>query len=199
LAGFAAVRYNRLMHRVSAPRTPDVSRRTFLRGVVSMTALVAVAPRVVLASAEERRFLSFLHTHTGERLAVTYFEHGAYVPEGLATLKAFLKDHRTGEAHEMDAPLFDILNDLRLSTGTGAPFQVISGYRSPHTNTMLREQGHGVAGGSLHMQGRAIDIRLADVNVAQLRDAALALQRGGVGYYRSSNFVHVDTGRIRRW
>jgi uncharacterized protein YcbK (DUF882 family) len=157
------------------------------------------APRVVLAAPSDRRFLSLLHTHTGERLTVTYFDRGEYLPGGLETLKAFLKDHRTGEAHVIDAPLFDILNDLRLSTGTGAPFQVISGYRSPHTNTMLREQGPGVAGGSLHMQGRAIDVRLADVGTAHLRDAALALRRGGVGYYRSSDFVHVDTGRIRRW
>jgi uncharacterized protein YcbK (DUF882 family) len=167
---------------------------------LAVTAACAVAaPRVVLARPDERRFLSLVHTHTGERLTVTYFDHGEYLADGIEALEAFLKDHRTGEAHVMDAPLFDILNDLRISTGTAAPFQVISGYRSPHTNARLREQGRGVAGGSLHMQGRAIDIRLADVTCARLRDAALGLRRGGVGYYGNSNFVHVDTGRVRRW
>ena len=180
LAIVGSVGYNREMLRLSSARTPHLSRRTFLRGLAVAAACSVAAPRVVLAAPEDRRFLSFLHTHTGERLTVT-FQPRDNLPGGLEALKAFLKDHRTGEAHVIDAPLFDILNDLRLSTGSGAPFQVISGYRSPHTNTMLREQGHGVAGGSLHMQGRAIDVRLADVGTAHLRDAAFALQRGGVG------------------
>ena len=92
-----------------------------------------------------------------------------------------------------------MLNDLRLATGTWEPFQVISGYRSPKTNAKLRSSGRGVAKRSLHMDGRAIDVRLADVKSSVLRDAALELKRGGVGYYRSSDFVHVDTGRFRTW
>ena len=140
-----------------------------------------------------------MHTHTHERLTVPYFADGAYLPEGLASLNAFLKDHRTGEEHAIDPALYDILNDLRLATGTKSPFQVISAYRSPRTNAMLREHGGGVAKGSLHLSGRAIDVRLADVSSASLRDAAIELQRGGVGYYRGPDFVHVDTGRVRRW
>jgi uncharacterized protein YcbK (DUF882 family) len=120
-------------------------------------------------------------------------------PTSLARLDAFLRDHRTGEAHAIDRSLYDILNDLKLATRTRSPFQVISGYRSPRTNATLRENGRGVASGSLHLQGRAIDVRLADVDSAVLRDAALELARGGVGYYRRSDFVHVDTGRVRRW
>jgi uncharacterized protein YcbK (DUF882 family) len=130
---------------------------------------------------------------------VPYFADGAYLPEGLPTLSSFLRDFRTGEEHPIDPAFFDILNDLRLATGTRSVFQVISGYRSPRTNAMLRASSRGVARGSLHLQGRAIDVRLADVDSATLRDAAVALQRGGVGYYRGPDFVHVDTGRLRRW
>jgi uncharacterized protein YcbK (DUF882 family) len=157
------------------------------------------APVGLLAGPREERLLSLVHTHTRERLTVPYFADGAYLPEGLSTLNVFLRDHRTGEEHPIEPALFDILNDLRLATGTKSPFQVISGYRSPRTNAMLREGSRGVAAGSLHLQGRAIDVRLADVGSAALRDAAVELRRGGVGYYRGPDFVHVDTGRVRRW
>jgi len=160
---------------------------------------VAVAPKALLASPREERVLSFFHTHTSERLTVPYFAEGEYLPEGLATLRSFLKDFRTGQEHAIDPALFDVLNDLRLATGTRSPFHVISGYRSPSTNEMLREHGGGVARGSMHLVGRAIDVRLADKSSALLRDAAIELGRGGVGYYRISDFVHVDTGRVRRW
>jgi uncharacterized protein YcbK (DUF882 family) len=180
--------------------TADPRRRSFLLGLSGALAAAVLAPRALLASPGEERILSFLHTHTSERLTVPYFADGSYLPEGLATLRSFLKDFRTGEEHVIDPALFDILNDLRLATGTTSPFHVISGYRSPHTNAMLREHGGGgVARGSMHLEGRAIDIRLADVSSAVLRDAALELARGGVGYYRASDFVHVDTGRVRRW
>jgi uncharacterized protein YcbK (DUF882 family) len=175
------------------------SRRSFLLGMAGAVA-AALVPKPLLASAREERILSFFHTHTSERLTVPYFADGNYLPEGLGTLRSFLRDFRTGEEHVIDPALFDILNDLRLTTGTKSPFHVISGYRSPHTNEMLREHGGGgVARGSMHLEGRAIDIRLADLSSAGLRDAALELQRGGVGYYHASDFVHVDTGRVRRW
>lgn len=124
---------------------------------------------------------------------------GRYLPEGLSQLDAFLRDHRTGEVHHIDPTLLDLLHDLRLMTGTRAPFAVISGYRSPQTNAVLRARSGGVASGSLHVQGQAIDIRLGDVRTSVLRDAALELRRGGVGYYAGSDFVHVDTGRVRTW
>lgn len=174
-------------------------RRLFLKRLGGVVAAAAVAPGRLLAGPKDERLLSFLHTHTHERLTAPYFADGAYLPEGLARLSGFLRDHRTGDEHAIDPSLFDILNDLRLATGTSSPFQVISGYRSPRTNAMLRGHGRGVARGSLHVEGRAIDVRLADVRSSVLRDAAIELERGGVGYYRESDFVHVDNGRVRRW
>jgi uncharacterized protein YcbK (DUF882 family) len=201
-------------------------RRLFLRGLAGAAAGVAFAPARVLADLKSERVLSFLHTHTREQLTVPYFADGTYLPEGLSALTTFLRDHRTGDEHAIDTRLYDLLNDLRLLTRARSPFQVISAYRSPRTNAMLRGRGtgcersrihageavgepaacgatpprmSGVAKGSLHLQGRAIDIRLSDVPSATLRDAALELGRGGVGYYAMSDFVHVDTGRVRRW
>ena len=174
-------------------------RRLFLKGLGSVLTQAAVGPGRLFADPREERLLSFVHTHTHERITAPYFADGDYLPEGLARLSTFLRDHRTGDEHRIDPALFDILNDLRLATGTRAPFQVISAYRSPRTNAMLRGNGRGVAKGSLHVEGRAIDVRLADVGSSMLRDAAIELGRGGVGYYRGSDFVHVDTGRVRRW
>jgi uncharacterized protein YcbK (DUF882 family) len=179
--------------------TTSPTRRLFLRGVAGALAAAVVDPGRLLASPKEERILSFVHAHTHERLTVPYFADGAYLPEGLSSLTSFLRDFRTGDEHPIDPALYDILNDLRLATGARGPFQVISAYRSPRTNSMLRGNGRGVAKGSLHLQGRAIDVRLADVHSAVLRDAAIELRRGGVGYYRGPDFVHMDTGRVRRW
>ena len=179
--------------------TASPTRRLFLRALGAGLAGAVVVPRALLAGPREERLLSLFHTHTQQRLTVPYFADGSYLPDGLATLNSFLRDFRTGDEHAIDPALFDILNDLRLATGARSPFQVISAYRSPRTNALLREKSHGVAMGSLHLQGRAIDVRLADVGTASLRDAALELQRGGVGYYSGPDFVHVDTGRVRRW
>jgi uncharacterized protein YcbK (DUF882 family) len=176
----------------------NTSRRTFLGGLASFSALALAAPAAALPSREER-VLSFFNTHTSDRLTVPYFADGAYLPGALARLDSFLRDHRTGETHPIDPGLFDLLNELRQATGARTPFQVISCYRSPRTNAMLRAGSGGVARGSLHLQGRAIDVRLADVSSAILRNAALEVRRGGVGYYRRSDFVHVDTGRVRAW
>ena len=181
-----------------APNSTGVSRRQLLAGLAGAAAAAFTLP-VSLSAATGRRVLSFVHTHTGGRLTIAYRDGDAYLPDGLAALNRFLKDFRTGDEYPLDAALFDVLSDLKIATGTAEPFQVISAYRSPASNAMLRERGRGVASGSLHTQGRAIDIRLADVPTDRLRDEALALQRGGVGYYGSSDFIHVDTGRVRRW
>jgi uncharacterized protein YcbK (DUF882 family) len=147
------------------------------------------------------RSLCFEHTHTGESLALTYAVGDQYVASALDLIRHFLRDFRDGATHVIDPGLLDQLHLLAEVTATRAPFQVISGYRSPATNQMLQREGHGVASHSLHLQGQAIDIRLADVSLAELRDAALSLRAGGVGYYPSpeSAFVHIDTGRVRRW
>jgi uncharacterized protein YcbK (DUF882 family) len=172
------------------------SRRRFLATLAAAVAPAALPRRAIAA---ETRTLSFAHTHTGERLTVEYFAGGSYLHDALATVDGFLRDFRTGEIHTIDANLLDLLHGLSGLTETTRPFQIISGYRSPATNEMLRHRSEGVAAGSLHMKGQAVDIRLADVPLVQLRKAALAIQRGGVGYYPASDFVHVDTGRVRAW
>jgi len=183
----------------SDPRGRVPARRGFLRGLAGLSAVALAGPARLLADNRAERVLSFTNTHTAERLTVPYFADGQYLAEGLSRLNHLLRDHRSGEEHEIDPTLFDLLNDLRLGTGTRESFQVISGYRSPNSNANLRRAGRGVAKHSLHMDGRAIDVRLADVKTSVLRDAALELRRGGVGYYRKSDFVHVDTGRFRTW
>jgi uncharacterized protein YcbK (DUF882 family) len=145
------------------------------------------------------RTLTFDHLHTGERLSVAYAEGGAYLSDALAQVDRVLRDHYSDEVHPIDPALLDLLHEVQRRTGSRAPLQVISGYRSPQTNARLRAQGRGVGTRSLHMRGEAIDIRLADVPSAAIRDVALAMQRGGVGYYAGSDFVHLDVGRVRRW
>jgi uncharacterized protein YcbK (DUF882 family) len=143
--------------------------------------------------------LSFHNLHTGEALAIEYWQNGAYAADACAAIDQILRDHRTGEIHAIDARLLDLLHELSGQLETRAPFQVISGYRSPHTNAALADASSGVARGSLHMQGLAIDIAIEGVPTATLRDAALSLARGGVGFYPNPGFVHVDVGRVRRW
>jgi uncharacterized protein YcbK (DUF882 family) len=145
------------------------------------------------------RSVAFTNLHTGESLSATYWEAGAYVPDALQALNHILRDHRTGEVHEIAPGLFDLVAALRERVETSAVVQVISGYRSPATNASLHARSDGVATHSLHMRGQATDLRIAGVELGRLRDAAWALQGGGVGFYPASQFVHVDVGRIRHW
>jgi uncharacterized protein YcbK (DUF882 family) len=158
-----------------------------------------LGPLTSLQPAEDMRQLSFYHTHTSEKLSVTYFSDGQYVASSLAELNHFLRDFRTGDVTEMDPGVFDILFEIQQATGSTGTFEVISAYRSPATNEMLRSNSGGVAKNSQHLLGTAIDVRLTDLDTTELRDTALELQRGGVGYYSKSDFVHVDTGRVRQW
>lgn len=171
---------------------PVLTRRRFV-------AALASSPWLASAHASESRVLRFGHLHTGETLEVEYFSAGRYQPDALAAVNHLLRDFRSGEVGTMDPALLDLLHALRVSTGSRQPYEIISGYRSPATNRMLHERSTGVATRSLHMSGQAIDIRVADVPLSQLRQAALSLQLGGVGFYPGSNFVHVDTGRVRAW
>jgi uncharacterized protein YcbK (DUF882 family) len=189
------------------------SRRGFL-GLCAAAAPVLAIPESVLAASTAStvsttstaaaasagtRALRFAHLHTGEKLTVEYFTGGSYLPDALGAVNHLLRDFRTGDEHVIDPKLLDLLHRLTAETGTQKPFEVISGYRSPATNAMLRSHSEGVASHSLHMVGQAIDIRLADLRLPALRDAARSLRLGGVGFYPASNFVHVDTGRIRTW
>jgi uncharacterized protein YcbK (DUF882 family) len=144
--------------------------------------------------------LALLNNTTGDNLNVTYFERGRYLPDALHEINYLYRDHLTDEVHPVDIALLDQLHDLQHTLGISKrPIHVICGYRSPFTNAQLRRNSHGVARNSLHMQGRAIDIRIAGVDSRTIRDAALSMAQGGVGYYPGSDFVHLDTGDIRTW
>ena len=145
------------------------------------------------------RTLGLVSTHTNETIVATYWRDGVYDKGALKDINYALRDFRTGDVAPIDPRLLDLLVDLHRRTGSRKAFQVISGYRSPKTNAMLASANGGVAKRSLHMEAKAIDIRLYDVALSDLRQAALGMKAGGVGYYPKSDFVHVDTGRVRQW
>lgn len=173
------------------------TRRVLLKTVACLLPGAAL-PGLGLAAVGQTRRLRFSHCHTSEKLDLVYNESGVYVPDALDEINGLLRDFRTGEIHPIDTGLLDLLFELQTQTG-GDVYEIISGYRSPKTNAMLRKKGGGVAKRSYHMRGMALDVRLRGVDTAQLRKAALAMKAGGVGYYPKSDFIHVDTGRVRFW
>ena len=183
-------------------------RRAFL-GIGAAAAAAALVPsraqattRAATGAKAPERVLSFFNTHTGERLKAAYCTGGAYQPDALRDLNYILRDFRANEIKPIDPRVFDLLSELGGTLETDQPFHIISGYRSPQTNAMLRERGGtatGVASHSLHMVGQAIDIRVPGVQLENLRNAAKSLKIGGVGFYPDLNFVHVDVGRVRYW
>lgn len=186
--------------------TPDSNRRLLLRGATLALAGAPLfargAPLVpsLLQSAGATPALRLRHLHTRETLEVAADAVQAHRPGLLAALNRFLRDHYSGMQGTMDPGLLDQLRSLQHLLATDGTIEVISGFRSTETNERLRRRGGGgVATRSLHLQGRALDLRMEGVPLARLRDAALELQAGGVGFYPESNFVHIDTGRARRW
>ena len=178
---------------------PGNSRRRFLKAGMGASALL-VLPQVHANTLKmQDKKLAFLNLHTGERIRETYWAEGQYLPEALTAIKNVLRDHRTGETYGMDLNLLDMLQLLHAQMDAQEEFHVISAYRSPKTNAMLSSRSSGVATRSLHMQGKAIDIRLPGHALTDLRKAVLSLEAGGVGYYPRSNFLHIDTGRVRQW
>ena len=181
-----------------------IKRRDFLKfsfaqcalGTAALCGSVNAFAKVL--PAEERR-LSFYNLHTGEQLTTTYWVQGEYLAEELKSLDYLLRDHRTDEVLSMDRNLLDLLYVLQQQVDKTGAYHIISGYRSPKSNSKLHQQSNGVAKRSLHMQGKAMDVRLPGVELGHLRQAALQLNAGGVGYYPKSNFVHIDTGRPRFW
>lgn len=180
--------------------TDTHSRRGFLgQGLAGSLALALAAPARAADTPAARR-LRFYNTHTAEKLDITYFEQGVYHDGALAEIDFILRDFRANEAAPMARGVIDLVHDLTLALESDAPVHIISGYRSSKTNDLLRRTGGGgVAKRSLHMDGMAIDLRVPGRDLARVRAAALALARGGVGYYPGDGFVHVDTGRVRRW
>ncbi len=177
------------------------TRRNLLSLVVAGVSAAAFAGRAgkVLGATAGQRWIELANTHTGETLGVAYRSAGALIPEALAHLQHLLRDHRVDEEHAIDPALYDQLADLAAVAGVEPRFEVISGYRSARTNAELARPGSGVATHSLHIEGRAIDVRLIGCRCDRLRDLALDAARGGVGYYQHSDFVHLDTGRPRAW
>jgi len=176
-------------------------RRGFLRhagAVCGTLSLMAAFPAPATVSARPRR-VQFVHTHTGETLAAEYFDGSGYNETCLSAVDHLLRDFRTGESHRIDPQLLDILYDLQALADRESTFEVISGYRSPATNAMLHRNSSGVAEHSQHLLGKAIDVRLTGFSTRQLGEHARSLARGGVGFYASSDFVHVDTGPVRYW
>jgi uncharacterized protein YcbK (DUF882 family) len=176
-----------------------MSRRRFL-ALGSIAALGGIFPRLAFCySANAERSLAFYNTHTEERLKVVYWMQGSYVSESLTEIDHILRDHRTDQIKSIDKELLDLLFALRTELNTNQPFHIISGYRSPQTNAFLHRNSSGVVENSLHLVGKAIDIRTPGRSLSVLRNAAVALKGGGVGYYPKSDFVHVDVGRVRYW
>ena len=178
------------------------SRREFL-GLGMLATAAGILPRTAQARIggvlEAERSLAFYNTHTGETLNAVYWVQGEYVTESLATIDQILRDHRTDEIKSIDIQLLDLLHALGRRLETRQPIHIISGYRSPETNSLLHESGRGVALHSLHLEGKAVDARFPDRDLSRVRKVSMSLKRGGVGYYPRSDFVHLDVGRLRFW
>lgn len=177
-----------------------LNRRRFIR-LGAMTLAGAAIPGRALAALRiaRERSLSFYNLHTGESLKTVYFADGGYVPDGLREINHLMRDFRLDLIKPIDPRLLDLLHAINLMMDTRSPFDLISGYRSPQTNAMLHAHSEGVAVHSLHVDGMAADVRVPGRSLTNLRRAAMAIRGGGVGYYPASEFVHVDTGRVRYW
>jgi uncharacterized protein YcbK (DUF882 family) len=179
-----------------------VLRRDFLKLGLVVTGAV-LNPFSALAAFDSRakplKNLAFYNTHTDERLHVCYYRNGKYEIGALSKINHILRDHRSGEIKPIDTQLLELLHAISLKINPQAPFHVISGYRSPRTNKKLRKKSKGVASRSMHLQGKAIDIRIPGFSTRHLRSVATKMKGGGVGYYPKSDFVHVDVGRVRYW
>ena len=175
-------------------------RRSFLKSSVvlaSAIGLPALAKAAQPAPAE--RTLRLYNTHTGESLRSVFWAEGQFIPDALKDINKLLRDHRNDKIADMDPKLILLLNDVSDKFGDGQTLHIISGYRSPESNAKLAAASNGVAKHSMHMDGKAIDIRMPGKNLAQLHKAAMSMKAGGVGYYPDSQFVHMDTGRVRYW
>ncbi|WKE66281.1 YcbK family protein [Gallaecimonas kandeliae] len=175
-----------------------LSRRHFLFGVGALAA-ASVIPGKAMASVGHKRALSLVNLHTGDQADGIYWQNGLYQQDTLQSFNQVLKDHRSGDVTHMDPVLFDQLTHLTGKLGFEGTIQVISGYRSPASNAAMKKAGHHVATHSFHTMGRAIDIRLPGIKLADAHRAALSMKAGGVGYYPHDNFIHIDTGPVRRW
>jgi uncharacterized protein YcbK (DUF882 family) len=184
-----------------------LSRRNLLKAGLSLTALTVASPAFAMFQLSPytyggrdggKKTLKFFNTHTLESTEAMFFD-GTFDQQGLEKIYHILRDHRSGEVAPIDKDLLVMLHDLKVTLDTNEPFHIISGFRSEKTNAMLRQNSEGVAKKSFHMKGMAIDIRVPGINTQGLCDLAKDSERGGVGYYAPSDFVHLDTGPVRSW
>ncbi|MGB9989251.1 YcbK family protein [Pseudoduganella rhizocola] len=175
-------------------------RRSFLKSSVALASALSMPAlaRAAVAAPHERS-LRFYNTHTGETLRTMFWAEGEFIPDALQDINRLLRDHRSNTVAPIDPELIVLLNKVSTQFGSNNVIHVISGYRSPETNRKLAEASGGVAKHSMHLEGKAIDVRIPGYDLNDLRKAALAQKRGGVGYYPDSKFVHMDTGRVRHW
>lgn len=174
-------------------------RRSFLKSSVVMAALSVPALARSAAPAPNERMLRLYNTHTGETLSSVFWAEGQFLPDALRDINKLLRDHRNDSIAAIDPQLLILLDKVSAQVDSKQVLHVISGYRSPQSNRLLAERSGGVARHSLHMEGKAIDVRMPGHKLANLHKAALQARAGGVGYYPDSQFVHLDTGRPRHW
>lgn len=188
---------------ITSPVSPAgaISRRSFLTrsSLAAAGALLLPSTRSIASMLSTERTLSFHNVHTDEDLTIRCCPEQEYDRETRLRFSSLLRDHHADEVREMDPGLIDIFFAISAFTGSTGTFKILSGYRSPETNSWLRRFSHGVAEHSMHIEGKAVDIRMDDVSIREIRQAGMALAMGGVGYYPRSGFVHLDTGRIRHW
>lgn len=186
---------------IQAPARGLISRRSFLNvsSMAAAGALLLPSSKSVANVLSSERTLSFHNVHTDEELTIRCCPERDYDRETRLRFSSLLRDHHADEVREMDPGLIDIFFALSAFTGSTGTFKILSGYRSPETNSWLRRFSHGVAEHSMHIEGKAVDIRMDDLSISEIRQAGMALAMGGVGYYPRSDFVHLDTGRIRHW
>lgn len=187
---------------ITAHTQKQMPRRRFLQLLAAGSAAAMSFPEVASAATKHSqisRKLAFNNLHTGERISLTYYEKGKYISDALKEIDKVLRDHRNDEVHSIDPNLLNQLHRLQANLETDKPISIISAYRSPESNEKLRAKSGGVAKKSKHMLGKAIDIRIEGIDSTNIRDAAIAMKQGGVGYYSSSDFVHLDTGNFRHW
>ena len=190
------------MGQIQTEKTDHIhtQRRRLIAGAAAAAATIFfVRPSLAALAIAQPRRLRLQNLHTGETVATEYWADGEYLPGGLADIAKVLRDHRSGAVHAIDPALLDLLHQVHGVLETTSAFHVISGYRSPESNAKLAAASTGVAKRSLHMDGKAVDIRIPGVQLTNLHKAAKALKGGGVGYYAASNFVHMDIGRVRYW
>ena len=194
-----------MTHSVPLPSPPanhSISRRRFLRlGALAAAATCIPYPALALERTAQRfeRSLDFYNVHTGESLSTVYWIKGKYLPVSLRDINYILRDHHSDQVKPIDPQLLDLLYTIDKIVGLRDSFHVLSAYRSPATNAWLRMFHSGVAEHSMHIEGKAVDVRFFGRDLQMVRHLAKDLQWGGVGYYPWSGFVHLDTGPVRTW